>query len=64
MPVYGNNVSEPCHGRRSPDSYCTQAWRWNLDYVIDPHGNTMAYFYGKETGGYGRDNDAEPAHHV
>jgi hypothetical protein len=23
-------------------------WRWNLDYVVDPHGNTMSYWYGRE----------------
>jgi hypothetical protein len=56
VPVYGNNSGEPCHDSTFADSWCNQAWRWNLDYVFDPHDNSMAYFYGKETGAYGRDN--------
>lgn len=27
-------------------------WRWQLDYVVDPHGNAMAYYYEKETNSY------------
>ncbi|MFC4046774.1 ricin-type beta-trefoil lectin domain protein [Dactylosporangium siamense] len=30
-----------------------QAWRWNLDYVVDPRGNSMTYFYDKLSGKYG-----------
>ncbi|CRK56760.1 FIG01043295: hypothetical protein [Alloactinosynnema sp. L-07] len=56
VPVYGNNAGEPCHQATFAASWCRQAWRWNLDYVVDPHGNTMTFFYGKETGAYGRDN--------
>ncbi|PWR13637.1 hypothetical protein DKT69_20140 [Micromonospora sicca] len=56
-PVYGNNSGEPCYDSTFANASCTQAWRWNLDYVVDPNSNTMAYFYGKETGAYGRDND-------
>ena len=52
VPVYGDDTGEPCRDV----TYCTQAWRWNLDYVVDPHDNTMAYFYVKETGAYGRHN--------
>jgi hypothetical protein len=47
VPVYGNNPGEPCHNTTFATSWCQQAWRWNLDYVVDPHQNTMAYFYGK-----------------
>ncbi|MEY9895180.1 RHS repeat-associated protein [Catenulispora sp. MAP12-49] len=32
---------------------CMQAWRWNLDYVVDPHGNVTEYSYIKEIGWYG-----------
>ncbi|WNM36795.1 RHS repeat-associated core domain-containing protein [Streptomyces sp. Li-HN-5-11] len=53
-PVYGNNSGEPCHKDSFADSWCQQAWRWNLDYVVDPHGNAMSYWYGKETNSYGR----------
>lgn len=47
VPVIGNNSGEPC-----PNS-CNQAWRWNLDYVKDPHGNAIAYYYTADTNKYG-----------
>ncbi|MFC6932244.1 hypothetical protein ACFQHO_19170 [Actinomadura yumaensis] len=54
-PVYGNNKDEPCHKDSGfADSWCQQAWRWNLDYVVDTHGNAMSYHYSKETNHYGR----------
>ncbi|MFJ4916995.1 polymorphic toxin-type HINT domain-containing protein [Streptomyces sp. NPDC088726] len=52
VPVYGDDVGEPCYKTTFADAYCNQAWRWNLDYVVDPHGNTMSYFYGTETNYY------------
>ncbi|MDQ7911103.1 polymorphic toxin-type HINT domain-containing protein [Phytohabitans sp. ZYX-F-186] len=59
-PVYGNHPNEP--GYTAGDyvaSRRTQGWRWNLDYVVDPHGNTMTYFYERETGAYARDGDLD-----
>src|SRR5262245_17264487 len=53
-PVYGNHSGEPCHATAFKDSFCPQAWRWNLDHVIDTHGNTIAYYYTNETNRYGR----------
>ena len=35
---------------------CSQAWRWNLDYVTDSRGNAIAYFYSSETNYYAADN--------
>jgi hypothetical protein len=61
VPVFGNEPGEPCHATAFADSDCTQAWRWNLDYVIDVHGNTMSYWYTKETNHYGRNLDAQDA---
>ncbi|MGW0934941.1 polymorphic toxin-type HINT domain-containing protein [Streptomyces sp. NPDC002666] len=52
VPVYGDDSGEPCYKATFADAYCNQAWRWNLDYVVDPHGNTMTYFYGTETNYY------------
>ncbi|AVT41510.1 hypothetical protein C6W10_15980 [Plantactinospora sp. BB1] len=55
VPVAGNHDNEPCHSDDGfDDSFCTQAWRWNLDYVVDPHGNTMSYWYDKETNYYAK----------
>ncbi|GGY90679.1 hypothetical protein CP967_26860 [Streptomyces nitrosporeus] len=52
VPVYGDDSGEPCYKAALADAYCDQAWRWNLDHVVDPHGNTMSYFYGTETNYY------------
>lgn len=57
VPVFGDDSGEPCHGATFADSWCQQAWRWNLDYVVDPRGNVMSYYYGKETNRYARNAD-------
>ncbi len=54
VPVFGNQSGEPCHADAFKDSWCQQAWRWNLDYVVDPHSDAMAYYWEKETNFYGR----------
>ncbi|GGS58083.1 RHS repeat domain-containing protein [Actinokineospora fastidiosa] len=54
VPVFGDDVGEPCHGATFAASSCAQAWRWNLDRVVDPHGNVIVYSYEKETNSYGR----------
>ncbi|MEV0001974.1 RHS repeat-associated core domain-containing protein [Micromonospora sp. NPDC050980] len=57
VPVYGNNPGEPCHAATFAASDCNgkrQAWRWNLDYVQDIHGNTMSYWWSKETNYYAK----------
>ncbi|MFC9083865.1 RHS repeat-associated core domain-containing protein [Streptomyces sp. NPDC057062] len=59
-PVYGNDTGEPCHASAFADSWCQQAYRWNLDYTVDPHGNAISYWYTPETGYYGRDNSTDP----
>ncbi|WP_367127232.1 RHS repeat domain-containing protein [Saccharothrix sp. HUAS TT1] len=53
-PVFGNHGGEPCNATTFAASWCTQAWRWNLDYVVDPHGNIASYYYQPETNAYGR----------
>lgn len=59
-PVFGNHPGEPCYSAGDfSGSRCTQAWRWNLDYVVDPHGNSMTLFYSRETGAYGRESDPD-----
>lgn len=60
VPVYGNHGGEPCHKSSYAESSCTQAWRWQLDYVVDVRGNTMSFWYGKEVNKYARNmTDAE-----
>ena len=58
LPVFGNDTVDPCHATAFADSWCQQAWRWNLDYVVDTHGNAISYRYAKETAYYGRNADA------
>jgi RHS repeat-associated protein len=53
-PVYGAHSGDPCYSSAGfSSSSCTQAWRWNLDFVIDPNGNAMAYYYTPESNYYG-----------
>ena len=52
VPVFGNDPGEPCHGATFATSSCTQAWRWNLDYVVDVHGNAEAFYYDAQTNLY------------
>ncbi|GAA0245263.1 hypothetical protein GCM10010492_50780 [Saccharothrix mutabilis subsp. mutabilis] len=56
VPVFGNHAGEPCHAGSFTASWCAQAYRWNLDYVLDRHGDAIAYFYNTETNHYGRAN--------
>jgi RHS repeat-associated protein len=58
VPVYGNHPGEPCYQASFQNSGCRQAYRWNLDYVVDVHGNTMSYHYGRETNKYARYGEA------
>ncbi|CAM3874860.1 RHS repeat-associated core domain-containing protein [Nocardiopsis rhodophaea] len=53
-PVYGDDSGEPCHASTFAGSWCQQAYKWNLDYVVDVHGSAMAFYYGEETNHYGR----------
>jgi RHS repeat-associated protein len=55
VPVFGNNDGEPCHQATFATSWCQQAYRWNLDRVVDPHGNVVMHYYQAETNFYGRD---------
>ena len=55
VPVYGNHSGEQCFTSGDfAGSSCVQAWRWQLDYVVDVRGNTMSYWYGKETNKYAK----------
>ena len=54
-PVYATASGQPCYNTTFADSYCSQAYRWMLDSVTDPHGDAMAYFYTDDTGYYAQD---------
>ncbi|UUU31892.1 RHS repeat-associated core domain-containing protein [Streptomyces sp. CA-210063] len=62
VPVYGDDSGEPGYDQGSAfaDRSVTQAWRWNLDYVVDTHGNAMTYWYTPESNYYAK-NDADTA---
>ncbi|MEO3974993.1 RHS repeat-associated core domain-containing protein [Streptomyces sp. CAU 1734] len=51
-PVFSDDAGEPCYNADFSKAHCKEAWRWNLDYVKDPHGNVISYFYEKETNHY------------
>jgi RHS repeat-associated protein len=55
-PVFGNQAGEPCHQTTFAASSCQQGYRWNLDYVVDPHGNSMSLYYNRETNKYARNH--------
>lgn len=54
VPVYGDDSGEPGYDKGSSfeDRPVTQAWRWNLDYVVDTHNNAATYWYAKEANYY------------
>ncbi|MET7952119.1 RHS repeat-associated core domain-containing protein [Micromonospora sp. NPDC005324] len=55
VPVFGNDPGEPCRSDAGyATSSCDQAYRWNLDYVVDPNDNSMSYWYQRETNLYGK----------
>ncbi|MEV8597620.1 polymorphic toxin-type HINT domain-containing protein [Streptomyces sp. NPDC052012] len=56
VPVFGDDAGEPGYssGTTFADRAKRQAWRWNLDYVVDPHGNVTSYWYTKEGNYYAK----------
>ncbi|MET9261278.1 RHS repeat-associated core domain-containing protein [Amycolatopsis sp. NPDC004079] len=66
VPVYGDDAGEPCHAASGnfEESSCVQGYRWNLDKVIDPHGNEILYTYDVETNNYGQNGKDTPVSYV
>ncbi len=56
VPVFGNQPGEPGHAAAFKDSAQVQGWRWQLDYVVDTHGDAMAYFYDQEKNAYAKNS--------
>ncbi|WP_374008776.1 RHS repeat-associated core domain-containing protein [Leifsonia sp. LS-T14] len=54
VPVFGNDPGEPCHAATFASSACDLGWRWNVDYVVDVHGNAEAFYYNAQTNMYAR----------
>lgn len=54
VPVFGNDPGEPCKASTFATSSCMQAWRWNLDYVVDVSGNAQARYYTAEPNKYAK----------
>lgn len=64
-PVFSTASGQPCYDATFKSSYCAaMAYRWNLDYVVDAHGDAMAYYYSTETNHYGADKGAETLSYV
>ncbi|WP_051722817.1 ricin-type beta-trefoil lectin domain protein [Streptomyces albus] len=61
VPVSGNQSGEPCYNASFAESFCDQGWRWNLDFVVDPQGNMMSLWWGKETNHYAKNNKFKAA---
>ncbi|MGW4790800.1 RHS repeat-associated core domain-containing protein [Nonomuraea sp. NPDC004297] len=59
VPVFGNNSGEPCYNSTPANAWCQQAYRWNLDYSVDTHGNATTYWYAQEKNYYGRNSKPE-----
>ncbi|MFE3559405.1 ricin-type beta-trefoil lectin domain protein [Streptomyces sp. NPDC059193] len=60
VPVFGNHPGEPCYNAAAfAESSCRQAWRWNLDYVEDVHGNAMIIDWKKEENRYAKNEKYE-----
>ncbi|OLF14984.1 hypothetical protein BU204_24050 [Actinophytocola xanthii] len=54
VPVFGDDPNEPCHVSGGfESSHCAQAWRWNLDKIVDRNGNVVRFRYAPEQNRYG-----------
>jgi hypothetical protein len=54
-PVYATASGQPCYNATFSGSWCQQAYRWNLDYVVDTHSDVVSYWYNTETNYYAMD---------
>jgi hypothetical protein len=54
VPVFSAHEGDPCYAAEFKNSWCDMAQRWNLDYVVDVHGNAMSYYYKQDMNRYGR----------
>ena len=55
MPVFGSGTpagTKCADPTKADPSSCRAGWRWNLDFVVDPHGNLTRYTYAREENFY------------
>ncbi|MEV4757823.1 polymorphic toxin-type HINT domain-containing protein [Micromonospora sp. NPDC049559] len=62
QPVYSAHSGDPCNDL--PGSVCTMAYRWNLDYAKDIHGNAIAYYYKQDKNYYGQNKGSKNVEYV
>ncbi|KJK54952.1 hypothetical protein UK12_31700, partial [Saccharothrix sp. ST-888] len=54
-PVYSPKSGDDCYNSSTgTGSWCQEGWRWNLDYVVDPHQNLTNYLYQQVLNYYSR----------
>jgi RHS repeat-associated protein len=52
-PVFSAHKGDPCYSSGGfTASVCTMAYRWNLDYETDIHGNAIAFYYDQADNAY------------
>ncbi|MER8188343.1 RHS repeat-associated core domain-containing protein [Kitasatospora sp. NPDC094015] len=55
VPLYHPKSGDPCHSSdKGDDSQCDKqvGYRFNLDFVVDPHGNVQRYDWATESNSY------------
>ncbi|MFF2658838.1 restriction endonuclease fold toxin [Kitasatospora sp. NPDC058032] len=61
-PVHSPKSGDPCYSPSTGNgSWCQMAWRWQLDYVVDAHGNLTTYQYATEGNNYSRGGSPDPS---
>ncbi|GAA1932908.1 polymorphic toxin-type HINT domain-containing protein [Kitasatospora viridis] len=64
-PVYSAHPGDPCYNAGGfSSSVCTTAYKWHLDYVKNPHGQAMSYYYHQDTNFYGQNLGASNTSYV
>jgi RHS repeat-associated protein len=61
-PVFSAHSGDPCYSSSGfSSSVCTMAYRWNMDYVTDLHGNAIAYYYDQAKNAYAENGNTSSA---
>ncbi|ASN19856.1 RHS repeat-associated core domain-containing protein [Arthrobacter sp. YN] len=60
VPVRAATSTQPCNDIGT--ALCQQAYAWNLDYVVDVHGNSQAFYYTQDLNYYASAAGTGPRH--